>query len=101
MITSLYNVAIGRASNPLGDNLRSYLVRYHLTLYALPAAIAAAGVTRRRISRSAEASDMNHDERHDVWYDAGHGNFLLLVVLVFALAAAALVKYLRSRSGGG
>jgi len=40
---------------------------------------------------------MNHDDgRHDVWNDVGHGAFWLLAIIVLILAAAALIKYLRS-----
>ncbi len=41
--------------------------------------------------------EMNHDDgRHDVWNDVGHGAFWLLAIIVLILAAAALIKYLRS-----
>jgi hypothetical protein len=41
--------------------------------------------------------EMNHDdERYDIWNDVGHGLVWLLVIIVLILAAAALIKYLRS-----
>ncbi|MGH6712597.1 MAG: hypothetical protein ACREEK_27015 [Bradyrhizobium sp.] len=46
--------------------------------------------------------EMNHDdERYDVWNDVGMGLVWLLILILPILAAAALVKYLRSGSKGG
>jgi hypothetical protein len=42
-------------------------------------------------------NEVNHDGRND----AGDGLIWLLVIIVLILAAAALVKYLRSGSKGG
>jgi hypothetical protein len=40
---------------------------------------------------------MNHDDgRYDVWNDVGYGLVWLLAIIVLILAAAALIKYLRS-----
>jgi hypothetical protein len=41
--------------------------------------------------------EMNHDdEPYAIWNDVGHGLVWLLVIIVLILAAAALIKYLRS-----
>ena len=42
-------------------------------------------------------NEVNHDDgRYDVWNDVGYGLVWLLAIIVLILAAAALIKYLRS-----
>jgi hypothetical protein len=48
-----------------------------------------------------EVTERVNDGQYDAWNDVGHGICWLLGVIVLILAAAALIKYLRTGSKDG
>ncbi|MGT2504708.1 hypothetical protein ACVOMS_35515 (plasmid) [Bradyrhizobium guangxiense] len=109
---------VATATNLL-DSLRSrvsdYLDRYHAALYATLGTVVAIGIAynwhwlttaefvrvltkcmKCGISPSDRKNEARHDGGYDAWNDVGDEPDLLLIVIVLVLAAAALIKYLRS-----
>jgi len=65
-------------------------------LTALPCMLMMYKCLKYGTSPSDRKNAVEHDGRNDAWNDVGDGLIWLLIVVVLVLAAAALIKYLRS-----